>query len=283
MASESFVTYVINQPYLYWWKQSAEPFLARRGWHVFEPSKFSFESSGRPFTWKKIRDEDYCLQEASIVVRFHGEPSFDSVFEPSSDKTIVDDMLVFMSLYLGKYCQYFWKESRLHGENWSASVALMVNTDATDAVWAATPEKAIDYFQRALGIIPKINKTQFGLAMRWFFSALKEFEIGRPLLESALNWVCLECQANSLGITGNKLQIVNTLLLNQKFPTIPRLHDFYLLRNDAFHEGQPIKLTEKDSQAARTAGRTLVRASILKLLGMDDADFDPSFSKLYLT
>jgi len=285
MGSESFITYVINQPYAYWWKESAGPFLAKRGWHIFEPSKFSFESSGRPLERKKIRDEDYCLQEASIVVQFHGEPSFDSVFEPSSDRTIVDDMLAFMSLYSGKYCQYLWKESRLREKDWSALLVLMVNTNGSGAVWAAAPEMAIDYFQRALGIIPEIDKTQLRLAMRWFFSALKEFELefGRPLLESALNWVCLESQANSLGITGSKLQKVSTLLLDQKFPTIPRLRDFYLLRNDAFHDGELSSLREPDAQAARTAGRTLVRASVLKLLGMDDAEFDTSFSKLYLT
>ena len=146
---------------------------------------------------------------------------------------------------------------------------------------AAPPERAIDHFEKAVNIIPTIDKTRLCLAIQWFFSALREFEIGRPLVEAALSWVCLESQANFLGKSGNKLKRVKSLLADQQFNTIPRLGDLYKLRNDGFHDGQLSQLSEKDAQAALTAGRALVRASILVLLGMEHTDFKADFIKLY--
>jgi hypothetical protein len=74
---------------------------------------------------------------------------------------------------------------------------------------------------------------------------------------------------------------VEALLADQRFPMIPRLGDLYKLRNDAFHDGELSQLNEADAQAARTAGRALVRASILVLLGMQHTDFKANFVKLY--
>ena len=253
-----------------------------------EPTNFSFESSygfdpniGRSLRRRQILDEDYCLENAAIVIEFHGDPVFDSIFDPSSERTIIDDLLAFMSIYSGKYCQYLWKERRPMGGQWSASLAIMMSDEGIKDPWPMPPEKAIDYFERALSIIPLIDKTRLGLAMQWFFSALREFEIGRPLVEAALNWVCLESQANFLGLPGSKFQKVELLLKSQQFPSIPWLRNFYKLRNDAFHDGQLSGLSEADAQAARTAGRALVRASLLILLGMKHTDFEADFVRLY--
>ncbi len=68
---------------------------------------------------------------------------------------------------------------------------------------------------------------------------------------------------------------------SQQFPSIPLLRNFYKLRNEAFHDGQLSRLSEVDAQAARTAGRALVRASVLILLGMNHADFKAAFVRLY--
>jgi len=167
------------------------------------------------------------------------------------------------------------------GEQWSASMVIMISDDGIKGPWPAPPEKAIDYFEIALSIIPQIDKTLLGLAIQWFFSTLREFEIGRPLVEAALNWVCLESQANFLGLPGNKFEKVVSLLESQQFPSITLLRNFYKLRNDAFHDGRLSGLNEADAQAARTAGRALVRASVLILLGMKHTDLKAEFVKLY--
>lgn len=283
-----FIRYVINGPHTYWWTQFSAPFLNGRNWHVLNPSDFSFESAygfdpsfDRAITGKKIPDEDYCLENASIVAEFHGDPVYDSIFDASGEKTIIDDLLAFISICSGTYCQYLWKEKRLLGGQWSASQAMMICIEENRDIWAVPPEKAIEHFERALSIIPSIDRTRFNLAIQWFFSALREFEIGRPLVEVALNWVCLESQANYLRFPGGKRQKVEMLLGGQRFPVIPRLSNFYKLRNDGFHDGRLSRLSEVDAQAARVAGRALVRASILVLLGMDHVDFRPDFVEQY--
>lgn len=283
-----FIRYIINAPHTYWWMKFGAPFLNKRNWCVSEPSSFSFESSygfdptiGRSLSGRKIPDEDYCLEDAAIVVEFHGDPVYDSMLDPSGEGTVIDDLLAFMSIYSGKYCQCLWKERRPKGGQWSASRAIMMSDEGIKAPWPAPPEKALHYFERALSIIPSIDKTRLTLAMQWFFSALREFEIGRPLVEAALNWVCLESQANFLGLHGSKRQKVALLLRSQQFPTIPLLGNFYKLRNDGFHDGKLSHLGEVDAQAARTVGRTLVRASVLVLLGMDHGDFETDFKKQY--
>lgn len=283
-----FIRYIINAPHTYWWKEFGAPFLNKKNWFILEPSSFSFESSygfdpiiSRPLSGKQIPDEDYCLENAAIVVEFRGDTIYDSVFNPTNENTIIDDLLAFMSIYSGKYCHYLWKEVRQLGGQWSASQAIMMSDEGIKGPWSALPDKSIDYFERALSVIPTIDETRLRLAIQWFFSALREFEIGRPLVKVALNWVCLESQANLLGLPGSKLKKVESLLKSQQFPSVPLLGNFYKLRNDAFHDGQLSNLSEANAQAARTAGRVLVRASILTLLGMNHADFEVDFIKLY--
>ena len=110
---------------------------------------------------------------------------------------------------------------------------------------------------------------------------LENWRSAGQLFEIALNWVCLEAQSNYLKFSGKKLKRVEALLVSQGFSSIPRLHDFYQLRNDAFHDGKLSNLSEPDAQVARMAGRALVRAQILNLLGMDHSDFAPEFVKVY--
>ena len=186
-------------------------------------------------------------------------------------------------------CHFIWayianisgKSTEALGGDFKASSTVQINYSKNNAIWAVSRRDARGFFENALVKIPTLNKTQFVLAIRWFFSALREREVGRPLVEAALNWVCLESQSNCLGLSGNKFQKVKKFLVTQGFPPIPCLHNFYQLRNDAFHEGQLSNLTETDAQAARTTGRELVRAQILNLLGMDHTDFDVEFVKLY--
>ncbi|MDD5312742.1 MAG: hypothetical protein PHO26_06890 [Dehalococcoidia bacterium] len=285
----SFGRYIVNKPITYWWEKQAEPFLIRRGWHVIKPCDFKYETSygfdagmDRCVPGSQICDVDYCLQNAAAVIEYYGEPVFDSIFDHSNKLTIIDDLTAFISIYSGTYCQYLWKEKRSKAEKWSASLALQLYNEDNVGLWAASPEKTIDYFEKALSMQSSIDEIQFRLAMNWYFIALREFEIGRPLLEAALNWVCLEVQANYLGLRGNKFEKVQTLLKNQRFPPIPLLGNLYRLRNDGFHSGQLSQLSEIDAQAARTAGRALVRASILVLLGMNHTNFRSQFSSSYL-
>ena len=147
--------------------------------------------------------------------------------------------------------------------------------------WAAGHAEALAHFGEARLTIPNADRKQFELAIRWFFSAQREFEIGRPLVKAALSWVCLESQAKYLNMKGKKLDTVRTLLQQQGFPKIPRLKDLCALRNDAFREGTLSKLRETDAQLARTAGRNLVRAEILHMIGTAQSDFRPEFVAAY--
>ena len=288
MINKPFIRYIINAPHTHWWIKFAAPFLNKRNWHVLEPNNFSFESSygfdpnlDRALPGRRIPDENYCLENAAIVIEFHGEPVYDSVLFLSSESTVIDDLLAFTSIYSGRYCQYLWKERRTIGGQWSASQTIMMSDEGITGPLPAPLEKAIDYLEIALSSIPSIDKTRLGLAIQWYLSALREFEIGKPLIEAALNWVCLEAQANFLGLPGSKFQKVKLLLKCQQFPSIPLLRNFYGLRNDAFHDGKLSSLNEADAQAARTVGRVLVRASILILLGMKHAEFKAGFVKAY--
>lgn len=290
MAAKPFIHYIIRSSVgFYWWEQLAAPFLKRKGWDVIEPATFSYESSygfepNVILGYNQVSQVEYSLHNATAVVEYHGEPIYDSVFELASNCTVIDDLLAFMSLYTGVYWQYMWKEHRGSTVNWKGSFAMQVSYDRNRPELAGGRDEAFSFFQKALTIIPTLDRTQFVLAIRWFFSALREFEVGRALVEAALNWVCLESQANYLGHQGkSKLEKVKSLLAGQEFPAIPRLEDLHRLRNDAFHDGQLSNLSESDAQAARTAGRALVRAQILNLIGMMHKDFGESFVHLYTT
>lgn len=283
-AYKPFIRYIVNAPHTIWWTKSAAPFLSKRNWNILKPSDFFYESSYgfNPLLTPEaqISDVEYCLKHAAIVIEYYGSPPNDSLFEPSSGRTIIDDLLAFTSIYFGGSCQYLWRETRKSVADWSSSLAFVTGGQGFREL-AARPDRAIDHFDQALDIIPTIDETRLRLAMQWFFSAQREFEIERPLVEAALNWVCLESQANSLGKPGNNFQKVASLLVDQQFPAIPRLNDLYKLRNDGFHDGQLSRLSEVNAQATRTAGRALVRASILVLLGMKHTDFKAGFVKLY--
>ena len=290
MVAEPFIRYIIRGPGNFWgWQQFVAPFLEQRKWDVKNPEDFSYESSygfdpNVERTHMEILDVNYCLQNASAIVEYHGEPVYDSVFDPGSDRIVIDDLLAFMSLYSGVYCQYLWKERRRLVDGFSAYLAIQVNNRTHNDEWAGPHHTVPNFFEKALATIPTLDRKRFELAIRWFFSAIREFEVGRPLVEAALNWVCLESQANYLGLPGNKYEKVEALLVNQGFPTIPNLWNLYTLRNDSFHDGQLSNLNEADAQAARTAGRVLVRAQILNLLGMAHSDFrQKEFVDLYAT
>jgi hypothetical protein len=193
-SDESFIRYIINAPHTKWWTQFGAPFLQSRNWHVLEPSNFSYKSSyGFDPVFVpvgQIANVDCCLKNAVIVVEYHGNPPNDSVLEPSIEKTIIDDLLAFTSIYFGGYCQYLWKEIRQSGGQWSSSLALMIDSDGFYEL-AAPPERAIEHFEKALSIIQVTPSTRLRLAIQWFFSALRELKIGRPLVEAALNWYVL--------------------------------------------------------------------------------------------
>ena len=281
-----FIRYLIKGPGIHWWDQAGAPFLRGKAWHAIAPAEFYYESSygfdpelnRHP---NEIRKFDYCQKEATIILEYRGEPPNDSLFVPSSERTLIDDLLAFMSLYTGEYCQYLYKERSTTDGQFNASVAVQINHDRNYPDWAGPMRGAVAFFETALLSVPSLDTTQIRLAIRWFFSALTEFEIGRPIVEAALNWVCLESQANYLGLPGNKFKQVEALLQRQGFTTIPRMHDFYKLRNDAFHEGQLSNFPESDAQLARHVGRVLVRAQILNLLGMDHSEFETSFTNTY--
>ena len=286
--SPPYIRYVIAKPFRYWWQQFATPFLTTRGWTVIDPSTFSFPTAygynasfSRTLPGKNIPDEDYCLEHASIVVEFQRAPIYDSIISPFSNETIVDDLLAFMSVYTGQYCQYLWKELVSADGNWCASTNINLTNNHSTEIQAATDRRSIAHFQTALSNIPRLNQNQFGIAMRWFFTALREFEIGRPLLEAALNWVCLESQANYLGLSGHNYPKVRSFLDTQGFSDVPLLRDLYKLRNDAFHSGALSQLDESHAQAAHKAGRSLIRASLLVSMGMTHTDFSSQFSQIY--
>ena len=102
---EPFIRYIINAPHTIWWIQFFAPFLKKRNWYVIEPTEFSFESSygfdpllDHNLHIRGISYADYCLQKAAIVVEYHGNPPDDSVFEPSNERTIIDDLHLCLSI-----------------------------------------------------------------------------------------------------------------------------------------------------------------------------------------
>jgi len=287
--SKAFIRYIVISPVgLHWWEQLAAPFLKEKGWVTINPENCSYKLSygfdpnviPAPDQLSQI---EYSLRISAAVVEYRGEPIFDSVFVPDSDYTVIDDLLAFMSLYTGRYWQFMWREYGGSAINWKGSSAMQVSYHWGLGEQAGERNRTLSFFEKALATIPNLDRIQFALAIQWFFSALREFEVGRPLIESALNWVCLESQANYLRLAGNKLEKAKSLLAEKGFPTIPRLEDLYRLRNDAFHDGKLSKLNESDAEAARTAGRALVRAQILNLIGMSQSDFRDGFVKLYAT
>lgn len=287
--SKAFIRYIVISPVgFHWWEKLAAPFLQKKGWVDINPENFSYKSSyGFDSNVTPAADQlsqiEYSLHISTAVVEYQGEPIFDSVFAPDSNYTIIDDLLAFMSLYTGRYWQYMWREYGGSTINWRGSFALQVSYHWGLGEQAGERDKSLSFFEKALATIPNLDRTQFALATGWFFSALREFEFGRPLVEAALNWVCLESQANYLRLAGSKLEKAKSLLARQEFPAIPRLEYLYQLRNDAFHDGKLSKLSEPDAQAALTAGRALVRAQILNLMGMSQSDFRDGFVKLYVT
>ena len=270
MTGEAFARYLVSWPSAMWWEQSAKPFLETKGWFVIPTANFDYESSygfESDYLHPGFKLEfGYCLNNASAVIEYRGEVTADSIFYPGYNRTLIDDVLAYMSLYSGIYCQYLWKERRDSASEWSATTQLKVKRDAHSDEWVTGHRKALDHFEKAQSVIPTLNETQFNLAIHWYFSALREFEMGRPLVEAALNWVCLESQANYLKFQGYKKDMVKSLLKCQGFSVIPRIDEIYKLRNDAFHEGQLSNLKEQDAQSARRTGRILVRAYILNLI-----------------
>jgi len=287
--SKASACYIVVSPVgFHWWQQLAAPLLQKKGWVLIDPNDFSYESSygfdpnvvPAPNQLSQI---EYALRVSTAVVEYRGEPIFDSVFEPSSNYTVIDDLLAFMSLYTGMYWQYMWREYGGSSINWKGSFARLGSYHSGLGEQAGERGVAVSFFEKALATIPNLDRTQFLLAIRWFFSALREFEVGRPLVEAALNWVCLESQANYLRLPRNKFEKTKSLLARYGFPVIPRLGALYQLRNDAFHDGKLSRLSEPDAQAARTMGRALARAQILNLVGMSQSDFRYGFVKLYAT
>lgn len=285
---EPYIRYIIQRSVsFHWWKHTAEPLLKDKGWLVTDAADFSYESAygfepERPMSDDQVVNMKYSLHNASAVLEYRGNPPNDSIFGPSPDSTVIDDLLPFMSLYSGEYWQYLWRERRHSDGNWKGSFALHINHNNNASVWARENDRQeANFFEQALETIAAVNGEQLKLAMQWFFIALREFEIGYSLVEAALNWVALEAQANYLGLEGNDVERVRSMLKNQGFPEITNLGKLYGLRGNAFHEGQLLDLSEKEAKAVLETGRALVRAQILNLLGMQHSDFRQEFVDRY--
>lgn len=289
MAVTPFTRYIVFGPSQTWWDRTAPTYLRSKGWNVIRPEEFIHDESYGYQSINKLREDKvlelkYRLSKSFAVVEYHGAFPQDSVFYPSRGKKLIDDLLAFMSLYTGIYWHSLWKERRIDSDEYSSWLAERFSTlgRSHSDEWAGSRSQSVADFEGVLGVIPQIDPEQLALAMRWFSSSLREFEVGRPLVEAALNWVCLESQANFLGINGNKRHIVEKLIAAQGFANVPKLGNFYKLRNDAFHDGALSNLDEVDAQPARTAGRFLVRAQILNLMGIPHSDFREDFTKTYL-
>ena len=278
-----FVRYFLAGQSFRWWSRVGLKILTNHGWKLLDPQTFVRETSygyDKDVVWSNEETEqyDYSRQKSTAVIEFHGSNYGKSIFFPTSpgDPTVIDDLLIFLSLYSGVYSQYLVKET-----NDNLAVAPKIGHSNT-GLWAATGNQVAAHFQTCLTSVPTLDRDQFELAVRWFLSAISEFELGRPIVEVALNWVSLESQANSLNIGGTNFPKVKTMLANQGFAPIPQLRAFYKLRNDAFHVGQVKALSEQDAQRAREVGRQLVRAQTLVLLGMKHSDFSREFEDTYI-
>ncbi|MBM3933001.1 MAG: hypothetical protein FJ319_01645 [SAR202 cluster bacterium] len=222
------------------------------------------------------------LEEAHIVVEYKGECPRSLLFPNEDDYTLLDDLLMFMTPCSGTICQYVWKEQNPISTDATIKTGRSIRRgDYGGDEWALGRNKSFALFEGISTRIPSIPSEQPSRALSWFVSAQREFELGRPLVETALNWVCLECQGNLLYPKLKGMKQVQELLSRQGFPLVPKLGHFYGLRNNAFHQGKLVKLSEDDAQATRTAGRSLARAQILNLLGVDHTEFRKEFVQKY--
>ncbi len=292
MPDKPFMRYIIRGPDSSWWEKRGAAFLKKRDWHFTSPRYFSYKSSYgfNPDVCRSPEEQvslSYSIQRAHAVVEYHGEPPQDSMFFRKAGFTVIDDLLPFMSLYSGVHCHWLWKE------NWAIKFRSGFTLGDIGDQWAGPQANAGKLFERAVATVSKFSSMQrdpVDLALQWFFSVL---EAGRPtgkrIVEAGILWTALEVQAKCLGIAGHKHKgvhgvkfgMVEDLLTAQKFPSIPALKNLYSLRNGAFHEGRLSNLSPADAVKALEAGRALVRAKILNLLGMQHSDFSPAFVKLY--
>lgn len=288
MPTQPFVRYLVKGISISWWTHYANSFLNSIGWSIIDPRGYSYSSSygfdpnlNRHPT--EVRMFDYFQSDAAVILERRGQPNYDSVWVPSNDRTVVDDLLAFMSLYTGNYCQYLVMERNTIDNNFRAAFAAQINHSRNTPKWAGPRSQAVDAFVRIQSHVPSLDSEQLRLAMRWFFSALMEYELpqGRPLVEAAMNWVSLEAQATLLGYGGSKFERVTSLLTGQGFTVTPHLRNLYRLRNDAFHDGALSHLEEDDAQLARSAGMTLARAQILNFLGMPLEEINDEFKRTY--
>lgn len=281
MNREPFIRYLVKGHYDYKrWHRWVAPILEHRGWSIIDPKVFPHDRLAMPDKAK------HSLKNATVVLEFRGQPDFDSVFYPGQNRTVVDDLLAYLRLYTGVFCDYLWREWCIVGGSAHGALATVFHSYKQRAIFVTNENKVADSFERVLPAVPTLDKTRLMLAMSWFVSGLREYTpVGRPLVEAALNWVCLESQANHLypHITGKdaKFKRVARLLEDQGFPPVPRLHNLYLLRNDAFHDGRLSNLGAMEAQVALTTGRALVRAQILNMLGVSHADFRQEFVDIY--
>lgn len=284
------IRYVIARPINpQWWHHRARPYLESRGWTLVRPEEFDYESSYgyRPIPPAHGQTDEmrYALHNAGIIIEYHGEPELKSWAETLPNSTLIDDVLAFLSIYSGVYWQWIWKEWQLQDHPWGASSAIQVNSGNKPPIWAGDDLKVFDYFEISNKTAPQIAPQQLTLALNWLAMALYAYQDGNSLLDPALHWVVLESQAKFLFPKGKQkgLAKVKQLLGKQGFPKIPRLHDLYELRNKAFHEGNFPALSKQDVQVASNAGRALVRAQVLNLLGMKHTDFSQQFVNFYAT
>jgi len=220
------------------------------------------------------------LSEGSAVIEFHGDALKNSAF--LENRTIVDDFLIFASLCYGTICQPLYQEAQVSAGEYKGVFIVQHHTGINTSPVALKELDVISLFEQARTSAIGLDKLRVNLAIHWFFASLREFELGNKLTEAALAWVTLETQAKFLSIQGNKFQIVESLLAQQAFSTVPTLNNLYFLRNKAFHEGSLSSLSETDADAARIAGGALVRAQILNLFGVSQTHFQQEFTHLYL-
>ncbi len=200
MATQPFVRYVVRGPGAYWWRAQAAPFLKQLNWEVLLPGDFEYETSyGHEAVIRsksEIAEFEYCRINASAIVEFRGSDPQTSVLFPVDSATIIDDLLAFMSLYSGKYCQTLWRETSSDDGSWSAKTQLKIARLNVGDEWASPRQDTFGHFGDALRAGGAIADTRRILALEWYFIAHRELEIGRPLAEAALHWVALESQAN---------------------------------------------------------------------------------------
>ncbi|MEK7872624.1 MAG: hypothetical protein AAB502_02050, partial [Chloroflexota bacterium] len=144
MGKEPFLLYLVRGPDADWWNKTGAAWLKRRGWDVISAQDPVCWACNDEFPISQI-DWKYLLERAHARIERHGKIDHDSVLFKAAGLTLIDDLLLFMSLYSGEYCHWVWRE---RGDSIGSSTATKIGFSLGQdrRTWAGPRNEALKFF-----------------------------------------------------------------------------------------------------------------------------------------